>query len=236
MLDDPPKRAEALALFHSVHQRLGVPFRAVLLERNVGFAPASNIGLDHTHGAFIVYLNSDVFPDTLDWLERLACTLEADETLGAVGPLLLYEDGAVQHRGMYFERLAEYGGWFFCQHLGKGLRYNGNDTVRRFLTITGACMMMRLGGFDEGYVIGDFEDSDLCLKIQEAGLFCAVDPTVRLYHLERKSQNFAAYHWRMNLTAYNAWRHQRRWSGVIEAAQAGGEFSVAALLAPAPHG
>jgi GT2 family glycosyltransferase len=70
-----------------------------------------------------------------------------------------------------------------------------------------------LGGFDEAYVIGDFEDSDLCLRIGQRGLACAVDPSVRLYHLERRSQVGAAQRWRMNMTLYNAWTHQTRWIG-----------------------
>jgi GT2 family glycosyltransferase len=83
--------------------------------------------------------------------------------------------------------------------------------------ITGACMVMRrslaqeLGGFDEAYMIGDFEDCDLCWKIKERKLKCAVDHEVQLYHLERKSQVGPGQRWRMNLTLYNAWVHQNRW-------------------------
>ena len=73
----------------------------------------------------------------------------------------------------------------------------------------------QVGGFDELYAIGDFEDSDLCLKLQALGYTCAVDPNVRLYHLERKSQLSGALTWRSNLTAYNAWQHERRWAETI---------------------
>jgi hypothetical protein len=34
---------------------------------------------------------------------------------------------------------------------------------------------------------------------------------VEMYHLERKSQVAPGAGWRMNLTLYNAWVHQRRW-------------------------
>jgi GT2 family glycosyltransferase len=221
VLDDPPKRREAQNLFASIYERFLIPFRAVLLDRNVGFAPANNIGLQHAHGEFIAYLNSDVFPGTQDWLERLSAQVEADSKLGVIGPLLLFEDGSVQHRGMYFERLAEHGDWFFCQHQDKGMRYTGGNDLQYFISITGACMVLRrdlanqVGGFDEIYAIGDFEDSDLCLKLQALGYTCAVDPNVRLYHLERKSQLSGALTWRSNLTAYNAWQHERRWAETI---------------------
>jgi GT2 family glycosyltransferase len=83
--------------------------------------------------------------------------------------------------------------------------------------ITGACMTMRreladkLGGFDEGYVVGDLEDCDLCARVRMIGLTCAVDHDVQLYHLERRSQARPDQAWRRNLTLYNAWRHENRW-------------------------
>lgn len=226
VLDDPPKQREAQNLFTATYERFRIPFRAVLLERNLGFAPANNVGLEYCHGEYLVYLNSDVFPGTPDWLERLAARLLADPTLGLVGPLLLFEDGAVQHRGMYFEQLEEFGGWWFCQHTDKGLRYAGPGGMDYPIAITGACMMLKrqlageLGGFDEVFAIGDFEDSDLCLRAQQAGLRCGVDHDVKLYHLERKSQLSAAQTWRSNLTLYNAWQHERRWSKLIAHKQA----------------
>jgi GT2 family glycosyltransferase len=226
ILDDPDKKREAYQLFTAAWERYQVPFRAVLLERNVGFAPANNIGMAYATGTYLCYLNSDVFPMTPDWLERLVARLEADASIGVIGPLLLFEDGTVQHQGMYFKRLPEFGNWFFCMHVNKGLRYGGGDELEAHLCITGACMVLRrelaveLGGFDEAYVIGDFEDSDLCLKIQERGLRCVVDPGPKMLHLERKSQPSAALNWRMNVTAYNAWQHDRRWAGLIASCQA----------------
>ncbi len=229
VLDDPPKRREAQMLFASIYERFLIPFRVLVLDRNVGYAPANNIGLRHAHGEFVAFLNSDVFPGTADWLEQLSARLVADPQLGVVGPLLLFEDGSVQHRGMYFERLPEYGDWFFCQHHDKGLRYTGGDELQTVIAITGACMVMRrdladrFGGFDEMFVIGDFEDSDLCLKLRAQGFSAGVDPAVRLFHLERKSQPSSSLRWRANLTAFNAWAHGQRWSETIAAAQAPGD-------------
>jgi glycosyltransferase involved in cell wall biosynthesis/GT2 family glycosyltransferase len=187
VLDDPPKRRESETLFASIFARFRIPFRAVLLPRNLGFAPATNAGLRLARGEFVAYLNSDVFPGTPDWLEQLAARLRANPQLGAIGPLLLYEDGSVQHRGTTFRRQPEYANWYFCHHPDKALRYTGDNSLQP-LAITGACMVLRralanqLGGLDEIYAIGDFEDSDLCLKLRDLGLACAVDSTIRLHH------------------------------------------------------
>jgi GT2 family glycosyltransferase len=223
LLDDPPKRREAQFLFTSVFERFRVPFRALLFDRNVGFAPTNNIGLRHARGKYVCFLNSDAFPGTPDWLERLAARLAARPELGAVGPLLLYEDGSIQHQGMSFRRLNEFGGWHFGHHPGKGLQPGVGGGMRRCISITGACMLLerslaeRMHGFDESYAIGDFEDSDLCLRLYRMGLGCAVDLDVHLYHLERKSQGSSARNWRLNLTLYNAWFHERRWARAIAA-------------------
>lgn len=217
VLDDPGKRGELEALAVSVHARFGIALRLVLLDRNMGFAPANNVGLAHARGEFVCFMNSDVFPEAPGWLDALAARLQADAKLGAVGPMLLFENGAVQHQGMEYEKLAEFAGWNFPLHPRKGMKPAGGTALMRAPAITAACMMLRreqareLGGFDEAYVIGDFEDVDLCRRLAERGLSCAVDPNVRLLHLERRSQAGAAQRWRMNMTLYNAWLHQERW-------------------------
>ena len=83
--------------------------------------------------------------------------------------------------------------------------------------MTAACMVMshelllRLGGLDERYAVGDFEDADLCLRVRAEGLRCVVDNRATLYHLERQSQNDGPGSWRMNLTLFNAWQYRKRW-------------------------
>jgi GT2 family glycosyltransferase len=217
VLDDPPKRRALQALAESLYLRFGMPFRLVMLSHNMGYAPANNIGLAHANGTFVCFLNSDVFPGTPDWIGRLVARLQADPALGAVGPLLLFEDGSVQHEGMTIEPIPALGGLRFALHVRKGWRPRAVSGLVLEAYITGACLVMRralaqeLGGFDEAYAIGDFEDTDLCLKIGRRGLVCAVDHDVQLYHLERQSQDGAGRRWRMNMTLANAWLHHCRW-------------------------
>ena len=89
--------------------------------------------------------------------------------------------------------------------------------------ITGACLAMRrvdfdrVGGWDTSYLIGYFEDSDLCLKLQAAGLDVAYLPTVQLTHLERQSfKLLGPDEFRTRVVIYNAVRHQTRWGAFIE--------------------
>ncbi len=223
VLDDPPKRREAERLFSSAYARFQIPFRALLMEQNMGFAPANNVGLRAARGTYICYLNSDVFPGRHDWLERLAERMEQNPDLGTVGPTLLYGDGSIQHEGMTFKQLPEFGNWLFPDHINKGMRRALKPGLVRHIGITGACMLLRrdvalaLGGFDESFIIGDFEDTDLCLRLHQMGLNSAVVTDVTMFHLERKSQAGSAQSWRMNLTLYNAWVHEKRWAETIQA-------------------
>ena len=207
----------------SAHARFGIPFRVAVLPRNLGFAPANNEGLTLARAAYVCFMNSDVFPGTDDWKEQLVDRLRATPGLGAVGPMLLFEDGCVQHQGMTFEKLPTFAGWHFPMHPGKGWLPRHEQGLHRALAITGACVVMRrdlaqeVGGFDPGFPVGDFEDSDLCLKLREMGLDSAVDAGVRMYHLERQSQAGSQHTWRMNLTLYNAWLHESRWGATLRA-------------------
>ena len=222
VLDDPPKRRALEVLAESVVERFGVSLRLIILDRNVGFAPANNIGLKYARGKYLCFLNSDVFPGTPDWMPRLCRHLERQPKLGVVGPLLLFEDGTVQHEGIEFEPIGEFGALPFPIHTRKGLRPSGETGLSPRTAITGACMVMRteqakkLGGFDEAFVVGDFEDTDLCLKVRQLDLEIALDQSVFLYHLERKSQTAPNQLWRLNATLCNAWVHAGRWASVSQ--------------------
>ncbi len=71
----------------------------MLLSRNVGYGPANNVGIELARGRYVCLMNSDVFPDTPDWMERLVARLAENPDIGAIGPLLLFEDRSVQHHG-----------------------------------------------------------------------------------------------------------------------------------------
>lgn len=224
VLDDPSKRRELEALALSVFERFRIPFRVLSLAVNMGFAPANNAGLAVARGRYVCFLNSDVVPIHDDWLERLVAGLERRPDIGAVGARLLFEDGSIQHEGCFYRQSRELANWTFIEHRNKGRRPNGGQGLELCEAITGACLVMarslanELGGFDESFIIGDFEDSDLCLRVKARGLACAVEQDVHLYHLERKSQAASSEGWRFNLTLYNAWVHERRWFGKTRAA------------------
>ena len=233
VLDQPERREEFLHLARSVYRRYGVPLRLVLPPQNLGFAGASNEGLEAARGEFICFLNSDVMPKTPDWIARLIAAKQAAPKLGLLGARLLFEDNTVQHIGMDLERKEEFGNMLFPFHPHKGRLPMAGPGVRVVPLVTGALMMMRrelaleCGGFDTDYVIGDFEDADLCMKVRARGHDCAVHDGVELFHLERQSQGSSANSWRQNLTLLNAWTYNQRWDkGLPEQVKSSGPTQI----------
>lgn len=225
VLDDPPRKDELVSLAHSCWRRFGLPMRLVLLPRNLGFAPANNVGLRHARGRYVCFLNSDVLPQAEGWLDLMIGALEKDATLGAVGAVLTFEDGTLQHGGMVMQRLTQLANLPFPMHPGKGRQMPAPQGIRRVEAITGACMVMarslaeELGGFDEDYIIGDFEDVDLCFRIQRKGLGTAVHDGVVMWHLERQSQGAPGVSWRHNVTMVNAMTFASRWDHMTPGAR-----------------
>jgi GT2 family glycosyltransferase len=127
------------------------------------------------------------------WLGELA-SLAMRDGIGAVGPLLLYPDGRIQHAGVV---LVGHGGG--AMHLLTGLHpgdpiYRDLHRVTREVTAnTGACLMVRrrtyeeVGGFDESLPIV-FNDVDLCLRLGAAGYRNLWTPNTVVIHHENVSR------------------------------------------------
>src|SRR5262249_12963633 len=139
---------------------------------------------------------------------------------------LLFEDGSIQHAGMSFRASTAVAGCWENDHPGKGLpaAFDPHPGIAAVPAVTAACLILdralfrELGGMSEEYVIGDFEDSDLCLRVQEQGWNICYTPEIELFHLERQSMKLIGEGeaaWRQSLTLYNMWKHSRRWGPLI---------------------
>lgn len=225
VIDDPTLvdtiRKEAATLY----ALYGVPFRWVWGQTNRGYSGANNLGASVATAPRLLFLNSDVFPIQPGWLEPMLDVLEKRSDLGAVAPLLLHADGTVQHAGMQFRFMDELGIWT-NYHPGRGIDPVLLDQPSGLVTVpavTGACLLMRrkdfkaIGGWDTGYMVGDFEDSDLCLSLSARGLGSACLMDVRLTHLERQSfTSLGDPGFRTGVVILNATRHQTRWNNEIK--------------------
>jgi GT2 family glycosyltransferase len=223
VLDDPKLVEPFYMQAEALHRLYQIPFMWVWGAVNRGFSGANNLGAQFAKGEHLVFLNSDAFPDAPGWVEALQHTLYVHPKVGAVGPNLVFATGGIQHAGMQFLRRDELGIWInHHPHMGLDPILDPHKSLTTVPGITGACLAMRrtdfdaVGGWEQGYLIGDFEDSDLCFKLRSKGFDIAYDPSVRLTHLERQSFKLLGQdEFRTRVVIYNAVRHQNRWGQLL---------------------
>jgi hypothetical protein len=223
LLDDPALFDEFHRLCPDLYGIYRVPFVLGFAGANLGFAGANNLAAEAARAPYLLFLNSDVLPQRPLWVGELLRAYRSLPSPGLLGAKLLHEDGSVQHAGIAFRRHAAWGDLWINDHPLKGQSPLGLAGVREVDAVTAACAVVEtafyreLGGFSEDYIIGDFEDSDLCLRARMAGRRNYVALDTPLYHLERQSQSrLGDAAWRAQLSLYNCWLHNTRWADLIE--------------------
>ena len=157
----------------------------------------------------------------------------AQDGIGAVGPKLLFDDDSIQHAGLFFQR--DLDGQWLNAHYHKGMPRFWPDAARprRVPGVTGAALLVRrhlfeaVGGICEDYIVGDYEDSDFCLRLHALGAATAYVPAAELFHFERRSISLHKGYSGTLACRYNRRLHHRRWDGTIEALMAEPEFVTA---------
>jgi len=156
----------------------------------------NNLGVKHSKGELLLFLNDDVEVIDSDWLTELVRQASRDD-VGVVGSLLLYPNGAIQHAGVF---LVDHGGG--ARHLfhkivpDSGNYQNLDLVVRETSAVTGACLMITrekfttLGEFDETLPVAG-NDIDLCLRALESGYRNIWTPYSKLIHHESVSRKNA---------------------------------------------
>ena len=167
------------------HTVTHVPYSGVF-----DFAAMNNLGAKSAKGEILLFLNDDVQPLNETWLEALVAQAQRPE-VGAVGALLLYPNGSIQHSGI---ALGIHG---YAGHPGRGT-FDGGFWPWVFVTrnvsaVTGACLAIRrelfekLGGFDTKFPV-NYNDVDLCLRAGQAGYQVILEAAARLTHYESRTR------------------------------------------------
>lgn len=147
----------------------------------------NNLAIHNTKSPFIITLNDDIEIISKDWIENMLRYAQFNHN-GAVGGMLLYKDGRIQHAGDFVN---EEGAGAHCFN---GLKADSFEVhglaqmARECNTVTSACMMVRreiferVGLFDEN--LRNFDDFEFCLRLRDKGYSIIYSPFVKAYHLE----------------------------------------------------
>ena len=152
-----------------------------------------NRAAEVAQGDILCLLNNDVKAFDECWLEEMLGRLAAED-VGAVGALLVWPSGVVQHGGVVL------GPSFAATHAFND-RVNTDNGYGDLLVVahecsavTAACLVTRrqdylgAGGMDEIRFPVNFNDVDYCLKLRALGKRIVFTPHAKLAHLESASR------------------------------------------------
>jgi len=170
-----------------------IMLRYLRFNENRGFAGGCNAGAFVSSGDYLVFLNNDTLV-TPSWLKGLLKPLILDNTIGITGPVSNYaagrqeiKDCPVAFKGPFnvdFGRLSAYG-------LSISRKYQNTYIFPEALI--GFCLAIKkglfdeIGGFDERFYPGNFEDIDLSIRVHAARLKPVICMGVFVYHFGNKT-------------------------------------------------
>jgi GT2 family glycosyltransferase len=231
--DDPTIEENFVSILRSLHALYGLSIRVVLLNKNYGYAAASNEGVKASSGKHVLLLNSDAIPRDAGFLEKLLKPLQAKQRTAAAGAKMVFADQSVQHVGL--THFKDFYGRVSNRSLQKGYPA-GVDRNKKLTDVdaaTGACLLIprahfdAVGGVSEDYIVGDFEDTDLCQRLtRDFGRIVVVHDSV-VVHFERQSMASHKTHLYSAAELYNQWLYQTRWFSEPDRTQKQGRVRLA---------
>jgi GT2 family glycosyltransferase len=191
VVDNGSEAPETLAYLAELDRRSDA--RVLRIDAPFNFSTLNNSAAAAARGELLLFLNNDIEVVDQGWLREMVAHALRRE-VGAVGSLLLYPDGTVQHAGVAIGVDGE-----VARHVGLRERPEAVETLlgateRPVSAVTAACMAIRrelflaLGGFDPALSVA-YNDVDMCLRLGRAGYRVVWTPAARLVHHESASRS-----------------------------------------------
>jgi GT2 family glycosyltransferase len=167
--------------------------RIVSVPGPFNFAHLNNVAAEQSSSDFLCLLNNDVVAIDNKWLDEMLSRI-GESDVGAVGALLLWPNGVIQHGGTVL------GPSFAATHAFSDRLHDDPGYGEMLLAahersaVTAACLVTRrsdyleVGGMDAVHFPVNFNDVDYCLRLREKGKRIVLTPHARLYHHESASR------------------------------------------------
>jgi GT2 family glycosyltransferase len=162
------------------------PFVQVVRNKeNRGFAAANNQGLDLAAGEFIIYLNNDTIV-TNNWIESLVSHFRINRSIGLLCPVTnATGNEACVKKG--YEQLEDLQRFAFQLAQDKGKSIMELRCVPLYCAMIRTSVARQIGGLNEEYTKGMFEDDELSARVRQAGYLTACAEDVFVHHFGRAS-------------------------------------------------
>lgn len=177
--------------------------RVIYNPTNRGYAGGNNQAIAAAHGEYIVLLNNDVIV-TDGWLDALLGAFDRIPGLGVSAPRSNKIAGDQVTADAVYENIQQMHA--YARKRRERFRGEGYSTDRAI----GLCLCIdrrvieEIGGIDERFGVGNFEDDDFCMRVRAAGYGIFVCDDAFIHHFG--SQTFAANNVDYTATMRENWK------------------------------
>jgi GT2 family glycosyltransferase/acetyltransferase-like isoleucine patch superfamily enzyme/2-polyprenyl-3-methyl-5-hydroxy-6-metoxy-1,4-benzoquinol methylase/predicted Zn-dependent protease len=172
--------------------------RVIANKENLGFAAGNNQGLAVASGNYLLMLNNDTIV-TEGWLSRMLSVFERYSEVGIVGPVSNNISGPQQVKEASYKNLEE------MPHFAKQWSAEHAGQTIEFQRVVGFCLLARrevidrIGGLDEKFGSGNFEDDDFCLRAAAAGYKARIAQDAFIHHTGSQTFKGAGINYQQSL-------------------------------------
>jgi GT2 family glycosyltransferase len=157
-----------------------LPLRVVKNRQNVGFAAANNQAAAMARGDILFFLNNDTVVRK-GWLDRMVAELDGDLGIGMLGPVTNSCGNAAELKVAYadLDEMERFAHSYCADHAGDQTELS---MLTLFCAAMPAALFRSIGGLDERYGAGMFEDDDLGMAVRTRGKRLVLLRDVFIHH------------------------------------------------------
>lgn len=161
-------------------------FKVITNSQNLGFPKAINQGILESDSDYILIANNDIIiPEGT--VERMVEVLNSDPRIGIVGPVSNSVSGVQLDQNTDYKTIEE------MHKYAEKVRSEYSGKIVEFPRVAFLCTLIKrevfekIGGLDERFTPGNYEDDDFCLRAQMAGFKTVIARDVFIHHFGSKS-------------------------------------------------
>ena len=183
--------------------------RLILNDANLGFSAGNNLGLAAATGDFLIVLNNDTYV-TPGWVRTLLAHFRTAPGVGLVGPVTnnIGNEARIEIHYADMTAMVEAAGRHTRAHPGGSFAM---PTAAFFCVAMPRSTYEQVGGLDEQFGVGFFEDDDYCRRVEAAGLQIRCAEDVFIHHHLSASFNAIGAERKQALFEKNKALYEAKW-------------------------